>query len=596
MDSRPTLHLLDSATWPLARDSYRLVGKEDGVATSSNRVPKTSTSRPEPLDSSNNNEGIGQPTGRVLLTWKESGLAALCLLCFAVAFISVHLQQVAFSLGQTYQLVVLGISLSIMAYCTRKSLVFLMICIETRSGPSRKTPKQTTLQNLDAILACDPLAERISWTYRSILLALLLVPLGLSAAYKPFTSGQSALASVTSIHNFGLTGPPGTQTVGYGMSLFINATLSWFFDPGFDRPYGFNMYIIDNETTAMIDGPLPADVQLLQTGLSQGQSLEVEATVRAFICKLNHTLAYDTATLNETFYDRLASGEDDVFRSFVYNASFFMGFMLPDPYTYTTVWFSWWSTLDPAAEQYFGDGVHQYDLWRQRVNARWIITANTIQLISAALTPASEADIGKAYLVDNYLAVSELFGPAMTEFNVKFRKYGHAYANNTKYDTYVHSDSALIASALWSRITALNGAEVWDPESDSRAKGYSIKMTSKPTRITMQRNLWLYLILAAQPIIMLISIVVRLAFYKSSPVGPDFGLTSLLSAADPRSLEILQGSSYSGKLSKRLALRFTTRKLVPTDAEDKHKSMEKIVVSFGTGGRNATLDGRTLYA
>lgn len=82
----------------------------------------------------------------------------------------------------------------------------------------------------------------------------------LSIVYKTLGGGSSTSTGPDISIQIGLTGPPDTRNIGYGLSQFVNATLPWFEQPDIGRPYGFNTYVLNENTTAMLDGPMLKDV------------------------------------------------------------------------------------------------------------------------------------------------------------------------------------------------------------------------------------------------------------------------------------------------------------------------------------------------
>ncbi|KAH7124754.1 hypothetical protein EDB81DRAFT_765540 [Dactylonectria macrodidyma] len=541
----------------------------------------------------------GIPTRKRLLNWKEILLVMTCLVTCIIGVVTVGAKYVAVRIGQTYQLVILGFCISIMGFCTRKSLQRLLLCIETSRGATVQRP--TILQNLDAILFCNPIAEGSDWHYRLILLVLLLAPLGFGAAYKIFSGGESTMELNTRNLTYGLTGPPGTQHVGFGLSQFVNATSSWLFDPGFNRTYGFNMFVQNSNTTIMLDGPIAKDVQNIQGTLRTGDFKDITATVNATICSLNTTLMYTRDELDASFTIQVNAGGVDVnaYQNFVYNTSFWFGIMIPDGSTYSTVWISWWTDL---LNQSFGSEVGQYNLHRQAVQGRWRITRDSVSLINATVLP------GKHYydgLENTHLAIGALFSSALTEYDYKFLKYSPSrWQSITKYAEYIRNDATVVASVVWARITALHGSEAQDITDPGMMKVYSADTAVQLTRVTLKQG-WdegwkLYLMLIIQPSVMLVAITVRLLFYSSSPVSEDFGLISFLAAVKPDTLGVLHGAGYSGKLIRPLPMRFCNGDEPGSD--ETHMSsgttrgngdIGKISALLGQGGNNAvTYRGR----
>ena len=509
---------------------------------------------------SRNPGALGIPSTKPRISVRTGLLTIGCCLAFAVAIATVQIEFLAVELGQTYQLVVIGLMLSIMWYCAQRQIQLALLSIEARHRcPMNGT---STLQNLDAILALSPLGSHVDIWYRAAMAAMLLLPLALSAGYKIFQGGYSSSSATVSQAYFGITGPPGTQNIGYGVSLFVNATLSWFDDTGFDRVYGFNMYVASVNTTAMLDGPMPSFVSARQKGLRSGQSLSLTAEVTATVCNLSFSLDRSRADLDHTFGDAVGNNSyNSAFDQFVYTANQFLGLMTSTSWDFSTVWMSWWQV---SQQQTFGSQVRQYNLTRQRMIGTWDITANSVSLQNATFLHSITKN--QTILNDNLLGAGDLYISALTEYDYLFRGLIVGYwtkRNNSKYSEFVKTDSTLVAAMIWSRITSLDGPEGWgldtsDPKPINHNLYYYVtNATEQFTRITLERSTWaLFLILATNPLLLLFSLVVSAAMYYDSPIGEGFGLSSILSAADPATLGLLEGAGLSGQLKKGVDVRF----------------------------------------
>lgn len=72
-------------------------------------------------------------------------------------------------------------------------------------------------------------------------------------------------------------------------------------------------------------------------------------------------------------------------------------------------------------------------------------------------------------------------------------------------------------------------------------------------RPTLQKSFWLYLVLAIQPALLLV-ILGMIALFHSFPLSKGFGLISILSGIESRSLNSLGGASLSGELVRPVKL------------------------------------------
>ena len=253
---------------------------------------------------------LGKPAVKKRFHTMDLLAMILSFLCLTVAVIVVADEKTSWHLGVgNHQLVILGFLLSIMNLCLGSVAPTLFLLVEVRFGPS-------TLQNYDGILRNKPLGSQLSMVWRFILALMLALPLALSAAYKSFTGGESAMnvnatMYVTDASHYGMFAPPGLQSLGEktGISLFSNATLPFAVaaspQNGSDPPMplqsfasGFNVLSLNNESTAMLDIPQPAYVSAVQKLLAGGESWNITAPVRATVATFNHS-----RTTNQTAYD-----------------------------------------------------------------------------------------------------------------------------------------------------------------------------------------------------------------------------------------------------------------------------------------------------
>jgi hypothetical protein len=87
-----------------------------------------------------------------------------------------------------------------------------LLLLEARFG-------QSALQNYDGILRNQVFASRLSIFWRLVLAIMLGLPIGLSAAYKSFSDGESvvhinATTFTGSASYYGIFTPPGLQSIG----------------------------------------------------------------------------------------------------------------------------------------------------------------------------------------------------------------------------------------------------------------------------------------------------------------------------------------------------------------------------------------------
>ncbi|KAL8773633.1 MAG: hypothetical protein Q9203_004346 [Teloschistes exilis] len=146
-------------------------------------------------------EAVGIPCRTQRLSWLDIAEVVIVLIAATVAVAVVWDKATAMFLGQTNQLVLLGLTLSIMGLCTQRQVQKLTLLYEARFSSS-------TLQNFDAILRNNYFAADMSWQPRFILWILLLLPLALGAAYKKFSGGSTDLVIHGPDATFGITAAP----------------------------------------------------------------------------------------------------------------------------------------------------------------------------------------------------------------------------------------------------------------------------------------------------------------------------------------------------------------------------------------------------
>jgi len=249
---------------------------------------------------------LGKPTVKPRLEWTDLLTVASSFATVALAILVVANRYIAWRLSYSAQIQVLGVLLSIMSLCltTLASRIFLLL--EVRFGRS-------SLSNFEGILRNQPLLSRLDGIWRVAIMSMLIIGPGLDVIPKAsfLKSGSnsirlhrkavldtvahtwpfnSALNQSYGDGKYGLFGPAGVHLLGgsTGLSLFTNATLPYLnasnfvtelsyigsmfnglLIPGlvsfdFHEPavqswpfaYGFNMLVLSNESTAMLDAPI----------------------------------------------------------------------------------------------------------------------------------------------------------------------------------------------------------------------------------------------------------------------------------------------------------------------------------------------------
>ena len=253
-------------------------------------------------------EAAGVPQSKCLMTWLDVGVVVLCLFCLTIAIFTVWSRTIACSLGQTYQLIVIGFLLSIMAICTQRQLLQLSLLYEVYLG-------HPSVKNIDALLKNNPWSPEMGLRPRLSLLLMVILPLALSASYKTFSGGGSSLQTASNPSFFGLVDAPGYQKVGVGgFSHLTKAYTPYWIDPGFNRTYGFNLYVESNTTAALLDAPFPEAVSKIQADLRLGDFVLLTADVNGTVSEnvpLDPAIQSDATWWNQTYQEYGSPGPED---------------------------------------------------------------------------------------------------------------------------------------------------------------------------------------------------------------------------------------------------------------------------------------------
>ena len=178
-----------------------------------------------------------------------------------------------------------------MNLCLKRVISSWFLVFEERWGGS-------TLQNYDAILRNTALLSDTSFLWRGTILALIILPLALSVAYKKFTGGESS----TNVYNdfpgsYGFASAPSTtnnvlnNSIYYMMTAtapFMIASANDSISPvDFPIAYGYNALLLDNSSAAMLDMPMPNYISSIQQNLAKDESWTLSAPVNGTLARYN---------------------------------------------------------------------------------------------------------------------------------------------------------------------------------------------------------------------------------------------------------------------------------------------------------------------
>ena len=164
------------------------------------------------------NPSLGKPSRKKHLKILDILVILVSWICLAIAVITITSRlDVAWTLRLQHQLQIIGLMLSIMSQCTQILAPKLWITMEAWLG----RPK---LQNFDAIFRNSIMVANANLVWRVLLLAFILLPIGLSLAYKVFVGGYSTHVFGDHRSSYGMTGAPGltrTTVLKFGPAYMI---------------------------------------------------------------------------------------------------------------------------------------------------------------------------------------------------------------------------------------------------------------------------------------------------------------------------------------------------------------------------------------
>ena len=539
------------------KHTYEVLGDDDD--------PLHNVSEP-----ASNLRGLGVPQSNHICSCKDVAAVVACLVSFVVAIVVVFVPKIAVYYGQTNQFIWVGLCLTLMGWCAQLPLRRLFLISSTNS-------KASTLQSFDAILRSDPLTTWADLRVRVLIVVMLSLGPALSVAYKTLGGGESRYRQDGVIGHFGMTGPPGTQDIGIGLSQFVNATLPWFKDPGYrNRVYGFNMHVASENMTAMLDGPLPDYVQSIQVSLGPMQYKNITAHVSALVCEENAQLEPGAKYLVNLWNGPTSNTSSYPYgvEQWIWTNRQHVAMLLPIYSNNSNIVIANWADV---LNETFGSHLRQYTVSRQGYIGSWHITHTSAELVSA--TPRNQHLDDRCLLTDNNLALADLYTRMLAEYDWRYRNTtgspSTAINNTSLYTENIKSDSTFLAAAAWSRIVATEGPEIWlpgtayglnrggqNPSESCPTDGwpelsYDIPATHETAAITIKPGWEIIIVLGLYPFILFSTLLYRIIIWPLAPIGEGFGMISFLASVEKRSLALLDGATFSGQLKSPVFVGFS---------------------------------------
>ena len=554
---------------------------------------------------------LGEPQPKKAIDIIDALALIASLACFAVSMIALSPRlPVPWSLGLKRQLQILGLTLNGMTQCLKAIYPRLLLTIEARYGKS-------FLQNYDAILRSSIVLSHTAYLWRIVLLAFILLPTGLSVAYKQFIQGSTDFKLDSQGGYYGLSTPGLLASVGHpvGTSIMANATLPFMVTASNDlappssqhppQAYGFNILLLNNTYSALLDAPMPDYISSIQQSLEVGETRTLNAKVRATMT--HYDPSAESHRSHDSFWDyylrNQANNTGGITSLKLYKPLKQLNLVvsnLAGDHLGPTVDASWCfmaltpddARNDTQRQEDFESAAMMFITRREMCHGTWSVTSDSIQLIdgSCQYNPFND---GEQYIIShNTLDMAEYYMPILLEYLGSF-----AGARNGS-QWLMPTFTTVIAAMYWSRITALNGYYAWGPDktvdySDTnpnntkRTMYYHVDDEIVSTKPTMDPSWLLYLVLAIQPVLTAAAFLVTLFFHRT-PMNRGFSMIAVMAGVKHESLHILKGASFSGQLSKPVKLKIEVDDAVTTDGK---RGPPKIDYIIDGEGPNDSLSG-----
>lgn len=539
----------------------------------------------------------GKPGRKDRVSRKDLYLILIVLLCTVAGLLTVFYSRLSVWLGQINQLIVIGFVLAIMSICLEGQVLrAALMHTATRSGP--------TIQDVDALLRKDAFASEVHLAYRLLLLGLLGLPLLLSVGYKKFVGGGSTLLVNKGDGVFGFSSTPGKQRIGDGLSILSDVYVPFWIDPAVDRTYGFNLYIADDNKTAMIvDSPLPLYLTSLQASLSDGETLSMSATVNATVAEM-----VNPSNEERNSQDFWSSVNDDFGHPYTVNGgnvrgannALWAGMQGNFLTNFSVMYFSAWNT---TRNESFESEAIRTEQSRRMAKVTWVVSPLNITLTHAEIV-ANSTLANQSLIQSNAIGLQEMFSNFLGEYDWHNRAgefdfpYPASTADELSYFQPVNTVPALAAAMAWARITSLDtidrpqgiqSGEMRALTVYDKAAGDILTVKTVPT---LRRQALLAVLLMVNPLISLACILVKAVFLHQSPIGDSFNTVSLFAAAEGGDLGVVRGASLTGSLTRKVGVAFN---VVRSRLADTGGVTDRVIMDLDRSGSGRVRNG-TIYA
>ena len=529
-------------------------------------------------------------------------LMLLCVwACFPAAIVTVRglpsFPSIPWTLGVSRQFQIIGALLTIMYQASKPitSKFFLLIEANTHSY----------LQNYDAILRNTFLHTKTQILWRATLFFLMVLPIGLSVAYKNFDNGIGYADLRSGGNNYGLVplmGLNGSSAGSIGLSLMANSTLSFILAtsndpeiPPFPQAYGYNILLLSSTSSARLDLPVPSYVQQLQDRLRFGEAYTLTADVKGIVTSYNESAEADRK--NSAFWDyhlSMLSGSsgqyisgnmsdmDNYLAASIHSRDMYNNYTLDllmnDIRQANTSWLltSFRNSLESSNVQpsAFRASAMAFETRRESCKGTWKITSSAFSLVSGSCDRPRLPDQFQLLLTNGTLALPTFYLPALCEYLQPFSTIRNTSAWK------VSSFATIMAGMYWSRLCIFNNGDLTKPQDSimwASQASYHVQDLIVSERPVMRQSAWLFVVLGVFPILVSFAFLGYLFLCNRVPLdATGFGVTALLAGVRPETLALLDGASTSGKLKRPVRIVFEDTNAYSDDLVEARENMAEI--------------------
>ncbi|KAK3715418.1 hypothetical protein LTR37_007146 [Vermiconidia calcicola] len=489
-----------------------------------------------------------------------------------------------------------------MNLCTLTVVPYTFILLEARFGSS-------SLQNYEALLTSQVLSPGAKLIWRLALGFFIVLPLGLSVAYKRFLGGtSSAQITVDPPGQYGIDFPDISTWAPSGDAIYLLATsISPFlsasqYNPqpypavdAFPSPYGYNTLLLSGNAAALLDIPTKSYVKRAQASLSNtaGEEWYLNSTVDAYVAM--QAIGSDFQSNDRTWFKAVNSSVNlwpaqGLSGAYLWEKpGVSIGFMPSEQlsrcfigvYENSEVQEGFLTFSNPRYSEYasFRPYAQEFSISRRRCSGQWKLNSTNIVLLGGDCdleTPVNSSVLQGPFMVpDPYALLPELhyvftgFAPSGDHKSIGTEWLNATYA--------VATVTALWARALYMQErTELSLADYGGLYPAVHESIISVRPTLKAMPL-------LYMVLAVHPAITLLALLVAARLYHV-PVGRGFGVVSILSGLEQSSLQIIRGAGLSGRLASQVRLQ------VKAEVSEFKREAK---VSYRLAGTNSRMADRT---